>query len=122
MPLGLRLFKSCNEYASPVPQCDHAFTIPLLDHHMALKSLFVAVALSAATRAYIWPNPQLDALESLRYDQYGYNRVGTIIGGLTPCTTAFSFDNQQGRSNAADWIRNVRRVNRCLHIFMILTD
>jgi hypothetical protein len=67
--------------------------------------------LSAATQAqaYTWPNPQLDALESLRYDQFGYNTRGTIIfQGLTPCSKADRFDAVAGRSNAADWIRNVR--------------
>jgi hypothetical protein len=74
---------------------------------MALSSLFVAVAISAVTHAYIWPNPQLDALERLRYDQYGYNRVAVIYQDITPCTTSFSPGRDTlGRSNAADWIRN----------------
>jgi hypothetical protein len=53
--------------------------------------------------AYVWPSPQLDALEQLRYDQFGYNAAGAMVGGLVPCTLAFSSDQTPGRSNAADW-------------------
>jgi hypothetical protein len=60
---------------------------------MKLTTLLVAAALLTAAHAYIWPNPQLDELESLRYDQYGYNGQGTIPPGLAPCTKAFR--NQQ---------------------------
>jgi hypothetical protein len=76
---------------------------------MTISYLFVAAALSTLGAAYTWPNPQLDALESVRFDQSGYNAAGAVIpAGLDPCTTPFSNDDTPGRSNAADWIRNVR--------------
>ncbi|KAF7337432.1 Peroxidase [Mycena sanguinolenta] len=46
---------------------------------------FIAIA-----NAYIWPSPQLDALEAARFDQQGFN-----ANFLT------------GRANAADWICTV---------------
>jgi hypothetical protein len=75
---------------------------------MVVSSIFVAAALSTFGSAYVWPNPQLDALEHYRFDQYGYNADDNAIpGGVTPCTSTFVFDDTPGRSNAADWIRNV---------------
>jgi hypothetical protein len=58
--------------------------------------------------AYVWPNPQLDILESLRFDLDN----GFLPGFVQPCND-FSFSlvpingNLSGRSNAADWIRTV---------------
>jgi hypothetical protein len=75
---------------------------------MIVSSIFVAAALSTLGSAYIWPNPQLDALEHYRFDQYGYNADDNDFPvGLTPCNRSFVTDNTPGRSNAADWIRNV---------------
>lgn len=69
-------------------------------------------ALSAvAVHAYQWPNPLLDELEAMRYNMFGYNQhviADTLAGGLAPCSNPFSATDIQGRSNAADWIRNVR--------------
>jgi hypothetical protein len=84
---------------------------------MALNSVFVALALFAVARAYVWPNPKLDQLESVRYDQYGYNKQIEFFDQLDPCSTPFETDDQQGRSNAADWIRNVRlSIQLVIHI------
>ncbi|KAJ6548710.1 heme peroxidase [Mycena capillaripes] len=64
-----------------------------------MLSLLILVHL-ATTNAYIWPSPQLDALESLRFDS---NK--NFVNFLTPCD-AFLLDSaNSGRSNAADWIR-----------------
>ena len=63
--------------------------------------------LAAGAHAYTWPNPQLDALESLIYDQAGFNPK-PIAGKLVPCSQ-FDFGTTPNRSNAADWIRTVRR-------------
>lgn len=70
------------------------------------KKLTFVLALLTLTHAYTWPNPQLDQLESLLYDQHGWN--SQIIASLvTPCS-AFSFGPAVvNRSNAADWIRTV---------------
>ncbi|KAJ7927771.1 heme peroxidase [Mycena leptocephala] len=70
---------------------------------MLRLSLF---AYFATVTAYIWPSPQLDALEALRFEQ-------PFANFIQPCNL-FSFDAQgsgsrSGRSNAADWIRTVRR-------------
>ncbi|KAJ6538119.1 heme peroxidase [Mycena capillaripes] len=56
------------------------------------------VLLACLANAYTWPSPQLDALESMRWDQ-------TFSGFVRPCDS-FSFDSpNSGRSNAADWLR-----------------
>ncbi|KAF7337433.1 Peroxidase [Mycena sanguinolenta] len=61
---------------------------------------FIAVA-----NAYIWPSPQLDALEAARFDQQGFN-ANFLAGFIQPCDT-FQFGSDTGRANAADWIRTV---------------
>ncbi|KAF7342268.1 Peroxidase [Mycena venus] len=53
--------------------------------------------------AYIWPSPQLDALEALRWDQ---DRNG-ITALIQPCDFFIFGSAKSGRSNAADWIRTV---------------
>ncbi|KAF8170340.1 heme peroxidase [Mycena galopus ATCC 62051] len=55
--------------------------------------------------AWVFPNPQLDALDTVRWDQVGFNSPG-ISAFIAPCTF-FSPDNTgtSGRSDAADWIR-----------------
>ena len=64
--------------------------------------------LAAATAsAYTWPNPKLDELESLLYDQQGYNSRGILAGALGTNCEAFNFGNTPNRSNAADWVRAV---------------
>jgi hypothetical protein len=89
---------------------------------MALTPLFMAAVLWTVSHAYIWPNPQLDALESIRYDQYGHNRQTIISGGLTPCTAKDRLSDIQGRSNAADWIRNVRSIAFWIHLDVLILD
>lgn len=60
--------------------------------------------------AYTWPNPKLDELESLLYDQFGFlSHGGIVASALAPCDT-FNFGQTVNRSNAADWIRTVRRL------------
>ncbi|KAJ6555642.1 putative L-ascorbate oxidase [Mycena vulgaris] len=59
----------------------------------------------AIANAYVWPSPQLDALETLRFDQDGHNGQG-LSAFIEPCDFfLFASDNHSGRSNAADWIR-----------------
>ncbi|KAF7375896.1 Peroxidase [Mycena sanguinolenta] len=73
--------------------------------------LLLAATLFPTANGWTYPNLQLDALDTLRWDQIGYNSgpnpnspgIGTFIA---PCTF-FTSDTSgnSGRSNAADWIR-----------------
>ncbi|KAJ7473684.1 heme peroxidase [Mycena galericulata] len=64
-----------------------------------LLALFAA----ASANAYIWPSPQLDALESARFDQQGFNS-GPLGSFIQPCDQ-FLFAENSGRADVADWIR-----------------
>jgi hypothetical protein len=56
----------------------------------------------ATTNAYIWPSPQLDELDQMRFEQ-------PLAAFVRPCKL-FIFDgSNSGRSDTADWIRTVRR-------------
>ena len=72
------------------------------------KKLGMLLALLGPASAYVWPNPKLDALESLIYDQTGFN-IKAIANQVTPCSS-FSFGDTVNRSNAADWIRTVSEI------------
>jgi hypothetical protein len=72
---------------------------------MFTLSLF---AYLATANTYIWPSPQLDALESLRFPP----EFSPIPSFLEPCGSFISpagdgNEEISGRSNAADWIRTV---------------
>ncbi|KAJ7153048.1 putative L-ascorbate oxidase [Mycena crocata] len=59
----------------------------------------------ATANAYVWPSPQLDALDALRFDQQGHNRL-VITRFLEPCESfIFSSSPTTGRANTPDWIR-----------------
>ncbi|KAJ7442329.1 heme peroxidase [Mycena galericulata] len=62
-------------------------------------------AFFATAGAYIWPSPQLDALEAARFDQSGFNALPMALF-VSPCDL-FIFGNTgaTSRSDAADWIR-----------------
>ena len=76
----------------------------------SISHRLVALLLLATTvSAYTWPSPKLDELESLLYDQHGYNSRGLIAGALGPDCSNFGFGSTPNRSNAADWVRAVRR-------------
>ncbi|KAI0720710.1 heme peroxidase [Cerioporus squamosus] len=68
------------------------------------KKLYGFLLIAASASAYTWPNPQLDELESLVYDQHGFNSRGILAGALDPCSR-FNFGDTVNRSNVADWIR-----------------
>lgn len=81
---------------------------------MVLDRRFFSLLLTiVSVSAYTWPDPQLDELESLLYDQHGFNERGILAGALDPCTL-FNFGDTVNRSNAADWIRAV-----CVHFMQI---
>ncbi|KAF7334638.1 Peroxidase [Mycena venus] len=54
------------------------------------------------SRAYVWPSPQLDALEAQRWDQD--DLFSGLAGFIEPCDF-FTFGDGTGRANTADWIR-----------------
>ncbi|KAJ7364684.1 heme peroxidase, partial [Mycena albidolilacea] len=54
------------------------------------------------SRAYVWPSPQLDALEAQRWDQD--DKFSGLAGFIEPCDF-FTFGDGTGRANTADWIR-----------------
>ncbi|KAF8215620.1 heme peroxidase [Mycena galopus ATCC 62051] len=54
----------------------------------------------AVAKAYLWPSPQLDALEAARFDQSGHN-AGPIASFIQPCDNFFLGGIYlTGRSNA----------------------
>ncbi|KAF8184650.1 heme peroxidase [Mycena galopus ATCC 62051] len=59
----------------------------------------------ATADAYIWPSPQLDALDSARFDQEGFNANASLMEFIQPCDTFLFGGSNTGRSDAADWIR-----------------
>ncbi len=73
---------------------------------LGVKKLSSLLFIAASATAYTWPNPQLDELESLVYDQHGFNSRGILAGALDPCSR-FNFGDTVNRSNVADWIRTV---------------
>ncbi|KAJ6555634.1 heme peroxidase [Mycena vulgaris] len=64
----------------------------------------ILLALLVTVNGYVWPSPQLDALESARFDQLGHNE--NFAGFVDPCNADNFAGNLSGRSDAADWIRN----------------
>ncbi|KAJ7851197.1 heme peroxidase [Mycena leptocephala] len=68
---------------------------------LTLLAFFAAVPADA----YIWPSPQLDALESVRFDQQGFN-FDFFAGFIQTCADSLNGENT-GRSTVADWIRTV---------------
>ncbi|KAJ6471484.1 heme peroxidase [Mycena sanguinolenta] len=77
---------------------------------MFFHAALTTTAFITLAHAYVWPNPQLDALEAIRFDQTGFGLLSTqLTTFVTPCTL-FVFDTvaggaTSGRSDAADWIR-----------------
>ncbi|KAF8207358.1 heme peroxidase [Mycena galopus ATCC 62051] len=63
---------------------------------MLILALF---ALLATATAYIWPSPQFEALDEMRFEQ-------SLAGFVNPCDL-FIFDGSgnSGRADSADWIR-----------------
>ncbi|KAF8188886.1 heme peroxidase, partial [Mycena galopus ATCC 62051] len=69
----------------------------------------VTLSLIATANAYIWPDPQIDFLDAVRFDQAGFNTLSTTLSTfINPCNE-FLFSGTiaptSGRSDAADWIR-----------------
>ncbi|KAJ6526715.1 heme peroxidase [Mycena capillaripes] len=70
-------------------------------HTLTLLATLLTAYLSTVN-GYTWPSPQLDALESLRFDLDRH----PIAGFVQPCTFfLFSVNGPSGRSNIADWVR-----------------
>jgi hypothetical protein len=96
-----KLAKGGYKYNEPRPP----FRLIPLGFHRMLE--FIFLALLVTVNGYVWPSPQLDALESARFEQLGHNEG--IAGFVDPCIADNFEGNLSGRSDAADWIRNVRR-------------
>ncbi|KAJ7082842.1 heme peroxidase [Mycena belliarum] len=60
------------------------------------------LALAGTAAAYVWPSPQLDALEAERWDQD--DKFSGLRGFIKPCDF-YTFGDGTGRANTADWIR-----------------
>ncbi|KAJ6495222.1 heme peroxidase [Mycena sanguinolenta] len=72
----------------------------------SLVPALVTLTFLATADAYIWPSPQLDALESARWDQAGFNSPAVPVAELLiPCNEFIPGSSSSGRSDAADWIR-----------------
>lgn len=83
-----------------------SLTFSKMAFNTLLQHLLVLVALLPTfSFARTWPNPQLDELDSQRYDRTGYKARG-FAPGVIPCTDTLS-GSDSGRANAADWIRTV---------------
>ncbi|KAK7039862.1 hypothetical protein R3P38DRAFT_3468987 [Favolaschia claudopus] len=67
---------------------------------LTLSHSAVFAATAATVRAYTWPSPQIDALETARFDAH----TGVLLPGVQPCNH-FQLEANTGRSNAADWVR-----------------
>ncbi|KIY64382.1 heme peroxidase [Cylindrobasidium torrendii FP15055 ss-10] len=72
------------------------------------RLLATSLALANSVLAYTWPSPQLDRLESLRWDQDGYNSF-EAASFVKPCDRYTLSERDKGtaglRTNAGDWIR-----------------
>ncbi|KAF7343082.1 Peroxidase [Mycena venus] len=57
-------------------------------------------------RAYVWPSPQLEALDGLRFGMASHDDGGLSVF-MQPCDTFFFANGtgRSGRANAADWVR-----------------
>ena len=113
--LGIRAIFQANlvVYKSPLPfnvEYRRSPARPITTMSLGLSRLSSILLLAVYASAYTWPSPQLDELESLLYDQHGFNERGILAGALSPCNT-FGFGNIVNRSNAADWIRTVRNAS-----------
>ncbi|KAF7336114.1 Peroxidase [Mycena venus] len=67
-------------------------------------AITLLASLAVGANAYIWPSPQLDALESIRYDQDGHRSQGISVF-LEPCDLFIFSASPSGRADSADWIR-----------------
>ncbi|KAJ7463365.1 heme peroxidase [Mycena latifolia] len=70
---------------------------------------FTFLAYLATAHAYVWPSPQLEALDGLRFSMARHDDAGLAIF-VEPCDQFFfatvnSTGRVSGRANAADWIR-----------------
>lgn len=73
-------------------------------HTLTFTLAFVLLSsCSGRVSAYIytWPNPQIDVLERMLYQQEGFDSLGPALG-VSPCTTIFG---RTGRTDSAEWIR-----------------
>jgi hypothetical protein len=71
----------------------------------ALPYLLALALIGRQASAYTWPNPQMETLDALRYEQTG--PAGQATGTFVfPCNQ-FIDGSDTGRTNAANWLRTV---------------
>ncbi|KAJ6528142.1 heme peroxidase [Mycena capillaripes] len=68
---------------------------------LRLKLLFFVAVLP--TNAYLWPSPQLEELESLRFEQQGFN-AGDFSLLVQTCDESLEGQNT-GRNQTSNWVR-----------------
>lgn len=69
-------------------------------------SLCIALAIMQncpSVVAYTWPDPQIDLLESIRFQQNGFRQYGLAFG-VVPCHSMANMQ-ETGRSDSAEWFR-----------------
>jgi hypothetical protein len=86
----------------------------------ALSTLFPLALLGRQALAYTWPNPQMEALDAMRYEQLG--AAGFQSGIFTfPCDQFVEGTGiSAGRINAADWLRTVSFSGNRLYVRVML--
>ncbi|KAI1386068.1 heme peroxidase [Hypoxylon trugodes] len=65
--------------------------------------LTLAAVASGPVAAYSWPDPKIDLLESILYQQNGYRQYGLAFG-VSPCTNMANMQ-ETGRDDSAEWFR-----------------
>jgi hypothetical protein len=91
----------------PRPSVPHPAFTPLSNAMAALPSLLAIALIGRQASAYTWPNPQMEALDALRYEQTGATGQATAFF-VFPChQDNFIGGSDAGRINAADWLRTV---------------
>jgi hypothetical protein len=74
---------------------------------LALRQLaLLAVASVAASSQYQWPNPLLETLDGMRWDQSGAHS-GFIGSGVVTCNKFLMPLLNGNQTNAAQWLRTV---------------
>jgi hypothetical protein len=72
----------------------------------ALSLLLALAVIGHEATAYTWPNPRMEALDGLRYEQDGVAGQKTAGPAVTCTTEGFiTQDPNAGRINAGDWLR-----------------
>ncbi|KAI6080244.1 heme peroxidase [Hypoxylon rubiginosum] len=75
----------------------------LTSRHGLTLLLALSITVSSGTTAYTWPDPRIDLLESILYQQNGFRQYGLAFG-VAPCNNQAS-TLETGRDDSAEWFR-----------------